>query len=58
MVVDDALAALVLYGFGAVVLHEAFGSIPGFPLWTLVFFVAYAGWVHGYVMGSRQMGPR
>ncbi|KKL87360.1 hypothetical protein LCGC14_1935480 [marine sediment metagenome] len=58
MVVDDALFVLALYAGGAWLMSKAFGSIPGFPLWPLVFFLAYVGWVHGYAMGSRPMGPR
>lgn len=58
MLLDDALAALVLYAGGAWLMYKVVGTIDGFPLWPLVFWLSYAGWVHGYAMGSRPMGPR
>ncbi len=61
MVVDDALAALVLVVMLAIVTHFSLveAGMPA-PEWVLrsVAFGVYAGWVWGYVMGSRPMGPR
>ncbi len=60
IVFSDALWALAVVVLAAFVTHFSL-SAAGMPApeWVLrsVAFGVYAGWVWGYVMGSRPMGP-
>ena len=57
IVIQDALFTLALVTLIAVAARVVLGVVPGVPIYRIAWFAMYAGWVFGYVMGSRPMGP-